>query len=93
MFLTNGQQVILLGLLETYPKPITRSAMVAYYEFYLESVYGMEHQPDNIGNSIDVQLVKIRRTIGPIGLDIRTLWGSGWRVEFTFEVPDVSIPA
>lgn len=85
-YLSHARQVILLGLLEAYPKPITRESLTGYYEFYVESSSGKEPAAD-LGGSVDVQMVHIRRLLAPIGISIHTLWGAGWRVGFVFGKP------
>lgn len=85
-YLTHGRQQIVMALLEAYPKPITRNAMIAYYEFYLEKQQHKESEDP--GQSIDVQMVFIRRTLRPLGISIQTIWGNGWRIQLDFKTKE-----
>lgn len=53
---------------------VTREAMYAV-------IYGARpvcDQPDV--NMIDMQLSKLRRSLAPHGVAVRTLWGEGWQI-------------
>jgi DNA-binding response OmpR family regulator len=65
------EREILLHIYDSGDFPISRYALWA-------ALYGTDH--DGGCKSIDVQLVKLRKRVSPMGVTILNHWGEGWTV-------------
>lgn len=80
-------QVLLFGLLESYPRPITKESLLSFYEFYVNT----DHEESRCRSSMDVQICHLRKHTKTLGLTVLTLWGQGWALKIDFsEAPLVS---
>lgn len=77
--LTRQQAALLGALLEVSPRVLSR-------EFLLErTCIDMTGDDDRVEKTVDVIVVRVRRSIAPLGCRIETVWGRGFRAVVTKE--------
>jgi hypothetical protein len=80
------QTIILLGLMEIYPRTVSYESLILFYEFHTPTIHNRK-QGDYIKASISVQISKMRQQLETLGIFIIVTQRFGLRVELRFAAP------
>lgn len=83
--LSTAQRFLLMLMLQCFPNTVQHSNLTYLY-YALSSVRG---EDSGSGETIRVQIYRIRRALAPIGITLLTIWNTGYRLDLSaLETPE-----
>lgn len=70
--LADSEAAIMAALTENFQQVVPRKALVEC---------GWGDDSDRYRNALDLRILRLRRRIAPLGLEIKTVWGRGYMLE------------
>src|SRR5439155_10835140 len=70
--LADSEAAIMAALVENFQRVVPRKALVKC---------GWGNVSDRYRNALDLRILRLRRRIAPLGLEIKTVWGRGYMLE------------
>lgn len=69
-----SHRAIMEMLVDARGKVVTRDSLI-------QAIYWLKDEPEDADGVLRVHVCKLRHMCGPIGLDIETSWGRGYRID------------